>query len=76
MKVYVVTTESEWDGWVGTVVYASREAAVRAINARITENNDEEGTTLKPVIWPERQTSVRFEVGSYLCHCEEDTLQE
>ena len=76
MKIYVVTQESEYDGWTGTMVFASREAAAAHLNENITEFNDEEGTTMNKVIWPERQHSMRITVGPYTYHCEEDTLNK
>ena len=76
MKVYVVTHESEWDGWIGTSVHASRDAAARYINERIDEINEDEDEKYTPVAWPEGRASVCLTVGSHLYHCQEDNLLE
>ena len=76
MKVYSITQVSEDDGWCGTLVFASRAAATKHINKYITEHNDEEGTTYKHVIWPDRVGDVRFDVGRYTFNCQEDNLVE
>lgn len=76
MKIYIVTHESEWDGWIGTSVHATREAAARYINERIDELNEDEETPHNHISWPERQAVVRFDVGSRIFNCEETNLLE
>ena len=76
MKVYTITLESEDDGWACTLVFASRAAASKHINAAITEFNDEEGTTYKHIIWPDRVRDTWFKVGRYRYICQEEDLVE
>ena len=64
-KIYVVTQESEDDGFTGLSLFATKDAAVKDVNYYITEHNDEEGSSINHVMWPERVPSFRVEVGSY-----------
>jgi len=77
-KIYVVTQESEDDGNTGVDVFATKVGAMRYVNARIDDHNEDLGcdTKLNHIIWPERLTFMRVEVGGYTYHLDEAFLGE
>ena len=76
MKVYLVSQDSGDNGYCGSTVYASREAAMKAMNQTIDEINDEEEDKQNHLMWPDRMSSWTFDFYGYTWYFDELDLIE
>ena len=61
-KVYMVHQQGDDD--IRVDVFRTKEAATKFVNSKIDKHNDETGSAINHIIWPERLTEMWVKCGA------------